>query len=455
MVADCTAALADFATSHDQARHQDATVRALVDTVGVSIPGQGTEVVEALLRWASASPVTGPAVIWGRPEGTSAARAALINGTAAHALDFDDAAPSMPMHPSAVLWPALLARSDARDTGAPALMHAFEVGQAAFRALGEALPMGDHYPRGWHSTATIGRLAAVAALASLSGLDTERTRHAIGIAASMSAGSIANFGTMTKPLHAGFAAHDAVIAVELVEAGVTANPSQLDDPKGFFALFGDAAHERDGFAERLTFWLDAWVHDLSVKQYPSCYGTHRAIDAILDARADLPEPIGDFVEIEVVVHQGGLDPLITRLPVSGLEGKFSLPYTTVRALTDGYVGLDSFSDEAVVEPTMADRMDRVSVRTADQPIDRPDLAGEPFAQVSVVTRSGQAISRLVTVTRGDARNPLSDDEVDAKFRACTRAAGWQMDESDTLLAALRALPWAPDLTDIRQSLRRA
>ena len=113
------------------------------------------------------------------------------------------------------------------------------VGNAVDRALGEALPMDVHYGRGWHSTATVGRLAAVAALARLHGLDVAQTRQALGLVASMAGGSIANFGTGTKPLHAGLAARDAVSAVRAGARGLDANPAQLEHRLGFLAAFGE------------------------------------------------------------------------------------------------------------------------------------------------------------------------------------------------------------------------
>ena len=455
MVMTSTDALVEFATTASRHAATPAVVRTFVDTVGVALPGYETDVLEALRRWAAASPVGGDATVWGHDEGTSAARAALFNGTAAHALDFDDAAPSMPMHPSAVLWPALLAWGEVHGSNGTALVQAFIVGQAAFRAIGEALPMEEHYPRGWHSTATVGRIAATAALISLSGIDRGRARHALGVAATMAGGSIANFGTMTKPLHAGLAAQDAVVAMELALAGLTAHESQLDHPKGFFALFGSSTRARDDLAARLDWWRAGWSEDLSVKQYPSCYGTHRAIDGVLDARDSMDLPVAEFTSIDVLVHPSGLDPLIGGMPTSGMEGKFSLPYTLVRALMDGHLGLGSFDDGAVTDPVMVERMSRVSVRTAPAPVDRPDLDGEPYAEVRITGTDGATVVRVVTVTMGDARKPLTDAQIDAKFMSCAEAAGWSASESTALLSRLRQLPAPDSLSTLRDALRRA
>src|SRR5690606_27852074 len=138
--------------------------------VGVALAGRHAPAVRAVGDWAAAEPSRGDAVVWGSPVRRGAGQAALLNGTAGHALDFDDACPTMPLHPGTVLWPAILAVAD-RRTDPDRVVRAVDVGNAVLRAIGEALPMAAHYERGWHATSTIGRLAAVAALAQLRGLD--------------------------------------------------------------------------------------------------------------------------------------------------------------------------------------------------------------------------------------------------------------------------------------------
>src|SRR5690606_22714486 len=219
-----------------------------------ALAGRSAPAVRAVSQWAESEPSVGSAVVWGSPVRRGDGQAALLNGTAGHALDFDDACPSMPLHPSTVLWPALLAMVD--DEVEPArLVEALDVGNAALRAIGEALPMATHYGRGWHSTSTVGRLAAVAAVARLRALDITTTQHALGAVASMASGSVANFGTSTKPLHAGLAARDAVFAVAVAEHGLDAAPDSLEHPSGFFALYGEPRGiDEDRFAQRLEHW---------------------------------------------------------------------------------------------------------------------------------------------------------------------------------------------------------
>ena len=435
-----TEILARFACAVDVVTDVDraAATRSLVDTVGVALAARADRAVTAVRHWADTESASGRAAVWGDPGRRAASQAALLNGAAAHALDFDDACPSMPLHPSTVLWPALLAEVD--ELGGDRLVEAIGVGNSVMRALGEALPMDVHYGRGWHSTATVGRLAAVAALARLHSLDVEETRHALGLVASMAGGSIANFGTGTKPLHAGLAARDAVTAVGMVLCGLDANPEQLEHPLGFLAGFGDpAADVSSTLGERLDHWRTAWVDDWSLKRYPSCYGTHRAVDAALAVRSALGDlRIEDIREIEVHVHPGSLRPLIDRLPAIGTEGKFSLPYTVVTALLDGRLDLAAFTDDRVADPALTALLTRVVVRGERTPPGRDDLAGSPYAALRVALRDGRTASELVLITRGDARNPLTDAEVDHKFLAALAEGGYPRAQAESLLAALHA-----------------
>lgn len=446
-----TDAIVDFARTERALSDADALVRSLIDTVAVTLPGYDTDALEILMRWSARELAPGPAAVWGQGQTASVSRAALLNGTAAHALDFDDAVPSMPLHPSAVVWPTVLAWADANECDTAKVLRAADIGQAVFRAVGEALPMKAHYGRGWHATATVGRIAAVAALIHLADLDVPQARNALGIAATMAAGSIANFGTMTKPMHAGHAAQDAVIAVGLAQEGFTANASQLDHKLGYFALLGVADHPRENLPERLAYWYRGWIEDWTLKQYPSCYGTHRAIDAMLALREELDDP-GSFERIEVTVQPTGLMPLIDHLPTTGLEGKFSLPYTMVRSLLDGRMTLDAFSDDRVNADGTTALLERVEVREASAPADRPEIDGQLYSQVVVTDANGNRIERTVTISRGDSRNPLTDAEVDAKFLACLGVAGWSTERATTLLTDLHALTDGGELQPVQATL---
>lgn len=429
---DTTAALVAFAADHALVE-RDAVVSTLVDTVGVTFAGQDTPPVRAVSSWLE--PSTGGAVVWSTPRRCAPSSAALVNGTAAHALDFDDAGLTMPIHPSAVLWPAVLAVAPA-GTGLGPVLSAVEAGHVLFRAIADVLPMGAHYGRGWHATSTIGRIAATLACARVVGLDEARTAHAVGIAASTASGSLANFGTGTKPLHVGLAARDAVTAVGLAAAGMTANPGELDAPQGFLARYGDPAAVDVDLRDRLEHWSTHWVADTVPKRFPSCFGTHRAVTAAVDLH-EAGVSADDVVGILVEAHPSTLEPLLDHQPTTGGEAKFSMASTVARALQTGGLGLADFADDRLlVDPVIRRLSDATTVVGAEAPTspDAPDLAGRRFARLVVTTSDGSEHSR--TVTLEDPADVASYAVVAEKFVRTVTATGRGDAEVRTLLADL-------------------
>lgn len=426
-------------------RHAQAVARLLVDTVGVAVAAADTTPVVGLRRWLEAEGLlahhSAGAAIWGGDAVVSPTAAALLNATAGHALDWDDASPTIPSHPATVLLPAILAvspaaanRDDSGRVDGDLLVRAYSVGSAVLRAVAEALPDTDHYARGWHTTATVGRLAAVASVAVVTGLDERRTRTALGIATSMVAGSRANFGTDTKSLHAGLAARDAVAAVGMAKAGLTAHPGVLEHPEGLFALYGGNSPDPTELAARLDHWADGWLEDYAIKVYPSCYATHRPLDGLLRLRA-AGLRAEDVESVHVTVETGWLRALRPTEPTTGLEAKFSLPYTAAVALLDGAVGQHHFTDEALALSAPRRLMARVTSSEADHPpIGGP--ADGSWAVVRVTTISGDVHETRVDATHGDARDPLEPEVLSAKF---TDAVG---------LPAARARVWAESLSGL-------
>lgn len=442
---DVTGVLAAYAASPASDEHRASVIRVLVDTVAVSVAAAG-EPGEAILReWAVKESSTGAATIWTSGQQASASVAALVNGTAAHLYDYDDISPSMPLHPSAVVIPALVALAEARGTSDERFISAYVIGASAFRALSEILPQAVHYARGWHTTSTIGRLAAVAALAHLVEASTETTRHALGLVASLAAGSRSNFGSMTKPLHSGAAAKDAVMAIELAEAGFTANPHELDAPNGFFDRYGDGDQAPVGplaetLDERLEYWSERWVDDWGIKRYPSCYATHRGIDAILRLRSDVPGrvPTG----IHATIHPRGTRALRPARPKTGTEAKFSLEYTLSAAYLRGPLTLADFTDEAFSDPSVQALMESVTFEeSANAPIGDADIS-RGYCVVTLTFADGSSESERVDVTHGLSTDPLTDDELRAKFDDCLAAGGFSPSEAANLHTVLTERPGA-------------
>lgn len=429
-------ALVALALGHTLPRAGAAVVDTLVDTVAVTIAGQGTETVRTLRRWQESS--LGETPVWGTGERLAPSRAALRNGTAAHALDYDDAGLTMPIHPSAVLWPTVLALATPQ-TPTVRLLAAVEAGHVLIRALADLLPISAHYDRGWHATSTLGVLAATAAGAGVAGLTADQARTALGIAASTAAGSLANFGTMTKPLHAGRAASDAVQAVGLAGAGFTADQDELEDPRGFLARYGapaDAAGVDPG--ERIAYWLDHWVEDCAVKQFAACFGTHRALAAAVRLRPEVAD-LGPILGIRVEAHPATLRPLRAALPTTGDEATFSMAFNVAQVLRTGGVGPGDFTLEAIAANT--DLMGRVETVAADAPGDGEDLGGRRFARVELALADGRTLAR--TVTLDDPSDRPGPAAIDDKLVRCLTAAGVAAEDAADLPGRIRAAAVAP------------
>src|SRR5579871_6327219 len=214
-----TEAIADFARGNSFAHAPDElyerATRAFIDTIGVAIAGRHEGCFTILAETLGVGGAAGASTVLPTRARASAAQAAFVNGTAGHALDYDDVADDMHGHPSIVLVASLLALAEARHATGRQLLEAYALGFEVSCAVARGLPVDAHYSRGWHATATVGTLGGVAAAGHLLGLDQLTIQQALGIAASMTGGSRQNFGTMTKPLHAGLASRDAVLATEL------------------------------------------------------------------------------------------------------------------------------------------------------------------------------------------------------------------------------------------------
>src|SRR3989304_73499 len=236
-----TEAIAEFVV-HTKAENIPAEVygrakRHIVDTLGVALASSRGP-ISAILGEVIEGSAEGESSLWNGRGKTKATDAAWVNGTLTHALDFDDGGVALtPMHPSAPVLPAVLALAEARNLSGMDALGAFVVGVEVECKLASLISL-EHYGRGWHATAILGTLGSALASAWLLRLPPAKVRHALGIAASMAGGLQSNFGTMTKPLHAGQAARNGVVAALLAEKGFTANPTALEAEKGMSELYG-------------------------------------------------------------------------------------------------------------------------------------------------------------------------------------------------------------------------
>ncbi|HUE89797.1 MAG TPA: MmgE/PrpD family protein [Vicinamibacterales bacterium] len=413
---------------------------AVLDTAGVTLAG-ASEPASRIVQQVVANEGGGACRVLGTRGRASAAGAALANGTAAHALDYDDMCFVSLAHPSAPLMPALLAAGELAGSTGSDVLDAYIVGFEIEARLG-GLMNPRHYQRGWHCTSTIGTIGAAAAVSRLLGLDRAAAGHALAIAASEASGLKENFGTMVKPLHAGLAARNGVHAGLLAKGGMIASALALDGPQGFLhAMDGERIAIGDALADLGRRWeiLDTGI---TVKLYPSCAGTHPALDALLDLRRREGFEADDVQHIDIGVDSITPTILIYERPASGLEGKFSMPFCAAAAVVFGRVGLETFDAATLSNAGVTALMPRVTMRV-DPSVDG---TGPPLTQarVSVRLRDGRVLTAHANGARGYPERPAADAELDAKFLECARRA--LPDAScETALAMLRQIGQVEDI----------
>jgi len=336
----------------------------------------------------------GPARVIGQATTADAASAALLNGYAGHALDFDDVHSSVRGHPGTVLLPALFALADTLPNAtALDLIDAYIVGVEAMARLGLALG-SKHYETGFHNTATLGPLGAAAACARLLKLGAAATENALGLAATQAGGLRLQFGSEAKPLHAGLAARSGLFAAQLAQAGLQGSPGVLEAPIGFLDAYGFGAAD----AQRaLAGWGSPWqivTPGLYFKPYACCTATHYAADAALALRAEHQLRAEDIAAVRVVFPPAGDTPLTVTDPATGLEGRFSVEYVLAAALVDGALGLSLFDERAAREDLRS--FGRLVSRAYDA--DAPRASTDPqtrFSTVEVRLHDGRQLSRRV------------------------------------------------------------
>ena len=327
---------------------------AVLDTLGVAVAAVDEPVVR-LVREELTTP--GSAALWGGGRADPGA-AALVNGTAAHALDYDDYAPGSGLHPSAPLVAALLAAAAlqhgrGRTVSGRDLVTGYVAGYEVQERLGLLL-WPSHYARGFHTTGTVGTVGAAAGAARLLGADAAQMGAALGLGATDAAGLKAMFGSMGKPYHAGRAAASGLRAARLAVRGMTVGADAVFGSQGLVA----AASGESGTAEVTTRFGEPWhVTDVLPKLNPSCFGTHAAIACAAQVRPEVGD--AEIRHVELTVPPVLLNVCAIPAPRTGLEGKFSLAYTTAATLLRGEVTVASFTDDAVrAEPatTLASRV---------------------------------------------------------------------------------------------------
>jgi 2-methylcitrate dehydratase PrpD len=428
-VGDGVAAMADFVVR--AAVPADARERAAIafkDTIGVMLAG-AAEPAARIVQGLAQEDGLGTCRVLGTALRTSPGHAALANGVAAHALDYDDMCFVSLAHPSCALIPAVLAAGELTQSRPSTLLDAYVVGFEIECRLGTVMNPRHYHQRGWHCTSSIGTLGAAAAAARVLGLDARTARHALGIAASAACGLKENIGSMVKPLHAGMAARNGVMAARLAQRGFTASTHAIDGPQGYLAAMDSEQPSLDSAAADLGARWEILETGITVKLYPSCAATHPPLDALTAIARREGVTAEQIQSIDAEVDSMTPRLLIHPNPATGLEAKFSMPFCAAAAVVYPRIGIDTFEVERIRNPRVQALMPRVTLR-ANEAFDTAAPLSQ--ARVTVRLRDGREWSLAVDGARGYPGR-LSDRELAAKFADCA---------GRTLPTAATAAAWA-------------
>jgi 2-methylcitrate dehydratase PrpD len=384
----------------------------LVDTLGVIVAGMREPSVQILSNIEIEPGGTVPLLTGGGAKSSSSV-AALIHGTAAHALDFDDMMNSAVVHPSGVLVPALFAAAYRRPTRGADLITALGCGFDITRTLGKVMLPG-HIEQGWHPTGTIGTIAAAGAVATMLGGSAEEVARAMSIAASLASGLTVNFGSMTKPLHMGRASQAGLLAGSLALGGFTADPAALEGRGGFFTAFGRNAAAGEDLAAILGAEPALESDCVGIKPWSCCGGTHAAIRAALALRETTPDPRA-VTEIVIAVHPRSVAMLDRQRPRGAADARFSLQYCVARAWLEGEVLLAHFDEAAVLDHETLALAEHIRLVPIEESAE--DL-GQFGAEVRLFQSGVQMRSQRSRDEHVGHRNPPDEAALWGKFSDC-------------------------------------
>ena len=457
-----TREVAEFVVETDYAAIPDGVAelakKSILDGLGLALSGSVAESGAIVERYLEAQGLGGDTTVIGSGLRVQPRFAAFANGVAVHADDFDDTQLAVQKdrvyglltHPTAPCLPAALAVTEQLDCSGRELALAYNLGVEVESKISEAMSPR-HYQHGFHSTATCGVFASASAAARLYGLDVPQTRRALAIAASQAGGLRENFGTMTKPFHAGRAAEAGIIAADLADAGWTAAEGILESPRGFFQAHG-GGFSLEALSGRLG---DPWTFadpGISIKPHPSGSLTHpgmtRMMELILehDIRADEVE------QVKVGTNHNMPNALIHHRPTDELQAKFSMEFCMAILLLRRRGGLAEFTDEVVNRPDVQEMIRRVEFGV------HPDAEAAGYDKMTTIIdihmRDGRTISGRADFGKGSPANPMSYDEVAEKFAGCAEFAGWDRDRAAQVVETVRDLESLESVCDLTALLAK-
>jgi aconitate decarboxylase len=376
----------------------------------------------------------------------SAPDRALLWATAAHVLDYDDVALSG--HPSAVLVPAILA--DAHELGADgkSMIAAYLAGYELWAEL-IGRDRDPHHRKGWHPSAVFGAIAAAGASAVLHRLDAQRASHAVGIAASLAGGVVANFGSMTKSFQVARAAQSGLIAARLAERGMTASPDAIEHDAGLLQAISPRGEVDRTRAAKLGKDWAILEFGLNIKLYPMCYGTHRILDGMLAICREHAISAPDIASVAIEIGDTQAAMLRNHRPQNALDAKFSAEFAMAAAAVAGHCGLAELTDAFVRRSDVQEIFPKVRISTrSDKLREEPALAA--YDRVAVALRDGRELkSEAIAYPRGHFKRPVDAAVLWTKFADCT-AGSMDAAQARRLFERLQALEQLSSVADLGQ-----
>ena len=387
---------------------------ALIDTVGVMLGGSQhhpTDIIVDMIRREGSRPA---ATVVGQPLRASLQMAALANGVSAHAMDFDltyFAGQAM-----AGLIPAILPVAETTNASPQEILSALIIGAEVCGRMSRVAPTMFRLAD-WHATGTVGTMAAAAACARLMKAPRAAIIDAMGITASLASGVTVNFGTMTKPLHAGNAARNGVLAVQLAMRGFTSSASALEGRTGFFENFGRGFDKSLAPFEDLGSKWDLVEVGYKLKPYPSGGLGHTAIDAALELRGTVP--LSEIRSVEVAITKYAGRRYSSNYPDTAEAAKFSGPYLASYTLIHGAPMLEAFTDKALADEKVRAFAPKVSLTTYQE---HADVLDESPAKVTLTLNDGRKLEKAKYYPTGSVQVPMSRERIEAKFMTCATTA---------------------------------
>lgn len=415
----------------------EASKHCILDWIGVTIAGLEEPLTQFLIEQAEADGGDAQATIIGDGRKVSTSQAALINGSASHALDYDDVQTRLQGHPTVPVAPVVLALGEKSAASGKDVLTAFAAGVEGECRIGAYMGM-THYEKGWHSTATIGTFGGAIGAARMMGLDSEKCALAMGIAGTQAAGLKSMFGTMCKPLHAGKAAQNGLFAANMAARGFTSRPDVLERHQGFAHTQSEAPNIEAGLygmGERFE------VRDALFKYHAACYGTHGTIEAIHAMQKKATIDPDNIERVEVTVRTGFMDVCGIPTPETGLEGKFSLRFCAAIAIAgEDTARLDTYSDENVKTPALVELFQKVTVAEKDT-LERME------AEVTIHTKDG-----VVHYEKYDAGIPAADldaqwEKLVKKFRGCAEPVIGK-EKTENIIETVRRMETLDDISTL-------